>query len=145
LPESEWNLADKSEAKLIKKKMDKNPLIGDRRQEIVFIGIKMNQQKVERVLDRCLLTKKEFGNGKELWDKLENPFNFEMADEEEEGEHEDEEMMEVKRKPFTGKQQQQQQKEGFKVLKKKVGATSRVEKHGSHRGHRHKKAQSVVH
>jgi hypothetical protein len=34
-------------------------LVGDRRQEIVFIGIDLNQDKLSASLDKCLLTKEE--------------------------------------------------------------------------------------
>jgi hypothetical protein len=35
------------------------PVWGDRRQEIVFIGVDMEQTKVEEALDACLLTEEE--------------------------------------------------------------------------------------
>ncbi|KAI0369917.1 cobW-domain-containing protein [Pilatotrama ljubarskyi] len=39
---------------------------GDRRQEIVFIGERLNQKKIKKALDACLLTDKEF----KKWERL---------------------------------------------------------------------------
>jgi len=40
---------------------------GDRRQEIVFIGVNMPQQQITEIFDKCLLTKKEMQQGPESW------------------------------------------------------------------------------
>jgi len=82
-PEEEWYLEHESEKELILKKFESK--YGDRRQEIVFIGIKLNQAEVEKMLDSCLVTRAEFNRGPESWKELPNPFNF---PEEEEGEEE---------------------------------------------------------
>lgn len=50
-----------------------NPF-GDRRQEIVIIGIKMNKEKITSLLDACLLTDKEMALGKTEWGKFTDPF-----------------------------------------------------------------------
>ena len=47
---------------------------GDRHQELVFIGQGLDQQNVERHLDRCLLTDLEFVLGPEAWSDFEDPF-----------------------------------------------------------------------
>lgn len=47
---------------------------GDRRQEIVFIGMKMDEEKIRKSLDACLLTKKEFALGPEEWQFFTDPF-----------------------------------------------------------------------
>jgi G3E family GTPase len=47
---------------------------GDRRQEIVFIGIGMDEASLRRRLDACLLTEAEMRAGPKGWAKLPDPF-----------------------------------------------------------------------
>jgi G3E family GTPase len=73
---------------------------GDRRQEIVFIGIGVDKEKISNLLNGCLLTDTEMGMGKDQWEQMfEDPFEpwtmgmdeEEDEDEEDEDEEEDEE------------------------------------------------------
>jgi G3E family GTPase len=70
--ESEWP-GDEKNKNLIKKDFDKNPAVGDRRQEIVIIGIDINQKEIETKLDQCLLTDEEFALGTAKWREFEDP------------------------------------------------------------------------
>lgn len=70
LPESEWNLPEESIAKV---KSDFSGPYGDKRQEIVFIGIGMNQDAITKSLDDCLLTVEEFGQHQATWSRLHDP------------------------------------------------------------------------
>lgn len=47
---------------------------GDRRQEIVFIGIGMDEAALRRRLDACLLTDAEMRGGPKTWARLPDPF-----------------------------------------------------------------------
>jgi G3E family GTPase len=47
---------------------------GDRRQELVFIGIEMDEATLRRGLDAALLTDAEFASGPEGWATLRDPF-----------------------------------------------------------------------
>lgn len=50
------------------------PEYGDRRQEIVFIGIDMNREELESQLNAALLTEEEMAGGPEAWQDLPDPF-----------------------------------------------------------------------
>lgn len=50
------------------------PAYGDRRQEIVFIGMQMNRAEIEERLDAALLTEEEMAFGPEIWRRFPDPF-----------------------------------------------------------------------
>lgn len=52
------------------------PEIGDRRQEIVIIGVKYDRGKIEQMLNRALLTDKEMASGPPGWAKFKDPFDY---------------------------------------------------------------------
>ena len=57
---------------------------GDRHQQIVFIGQGIEQQRIENILDGCLLTESEFAQGPSAWADLEDPLPpIEFEDEDE--------------------------------------------------------------
>tara|TARA_A100001388_G_scaffold240656_1_gene196540 strand:- start:1035 stop:2246 length:1212 start_codon:yes stop_codon:yes gene_type:complete len=47
---------------------------GDMRQELVFIGQGLDQEKMTQRLDECLLTEEEVLKGREYWETLKDPF-----------------------------------------------------------------------
>eukprot|EP01012_Entosiphon_sulcatum_P041563 TRINITY_DN5541_c0_g1_i1.p1 TRINITY_DN5541_c0_g1~~TRINITY_DN5541_c0_g1_i1.p1 ORF type:complete len:454 (+),score=92.72 TRINITY_DN5541_c0_g1_i1:23-1363(+) len=92
IPESEWNLADSGKAVAqIKSEFDPDPRIGDRRQEIVLIGVQLPMDDIERLLDAALLTDTEFKRGAKAWAKYDDPLESWETDEEEEDEEEEDE------------------------------------------------------
>lgn len=46
---------------------------GDRHQALVFIGNAMDEQRIRRILDECLLSDLEYVQGPAYWAKLEDP------------------------------------------------------------------------
>ena len=46
---------------------------GDRHQELVIIGQDLDQKRVEKILDTCLLADQEFEAGPDAWSELEDP------------------------------------------------------------------------
>jgi G3E family GTPase len=47
---------------------------GDRRQELVFIGIEIDKADLTRRLDACLLTDEEVALGRKSWKRMPDPF-----------------------------------------------------------------------
>ena len=47
----------------------------DRRQELVFIGIRMKHQEIQRILDECLLNDEEMAMGPEQWEETMGPLD----------------------------------------------------------------------
>ena len=56
----------------MEKKWD--PEVGDCRQELVFIGIGMNEAAICDSLEQCLLTDAEVAEGIKAWKGLDDPF-----------------------------------------------------------------------
>ncbi|CAE7441832.1 unnamed protein product, partial [Symbiodinium sp. CCMP2456] len=56
---------------------------GDRRQELVFIGIDLDQGLIEERLHKCLLTDLEYASGPEVWKDLPDPLPAIQIDESE--------------------------------------------------------------
>jgi len=57
--------------------------VGDCRQEIVFIGVEMDRQRIETALDGALLTSEEIAMGPQQWAGFEDPLpSWEPSDEE---------------------------------------------------------------
>eukprot|EP01130_Rhizamoeba_saxonica_P018158 TRINITY_DN9006_c0_g1_i1.p1 TRINITY_DN9006_c0_g1~~TRINITY_DN9006_c0_g1_i1.p1 ORF type:complete len:461 (-),score=164.51 TRINITY_DN9006_c0_g1_i1:60-1442(-) len=69
--------------------------VGDKRQEIVFIGIDLDKDQITKELNSCLLTPEEFAAGREEWTKIKDEFPEWFFEVEIEWEDEDSEGMEV--------------------------------------------------
>lgn len=71
IPKKQWMLDPEAKKDVLK--LWKEPY-GDRRQELVIIGRKMNQEKIKKELETCLLTNEELEKGKEFWANIPDPF-----------------------------------------------------------------------
>ncbi|MDX1958075.1 MAG: zinc metallochaperone GTPase ZigA [Leptospiraceae bacterium] len=71
VPKNHWPIEDEI-IELIKSNW-REPF-GDRRQEIVLIGMDMNKEKLTLDLDKCLLTDYEMKKGEKAWRKFSDPF-----------------------------------------------------------------------
>ena len=70
VPKEEWPDEPESVAR-IQQKWDEH--VGDARQEIVLIGISMDEVALRRRFDACLLTDAEMAKGPAKWTSLKNP------------------------------------------------------------------------
>ena len=90
LPREEWDADTPEEYAVLQADFCEDPKIGDRRQEIVVIGMKIDKEAIEAALDHCLLSDEEMSMGPERWEaEWENPFAVEVEEEEEEEEVEE--------------------------------------------------------
>lgn len=71
IPEEQW--PDSAEVKAQIKAMW-HPYFGDRRQQIVIIGQRMDEAALRAALDACVLTDAEVEQGKAAWRKYPDPF-----------------------------------------------------------------------
>jgi len=83
-PEEEWTGEDDDERQKIV--ADFVAPYGDRRQELVFIGIDMDREAIERELRECLLSDEEFECGPAVWSAFDDPFPAAMEEAESENE-----------------------------------------------------------
>jgi G3E family GTPase len=79
IPKDEWPPGTHS---TILKNWD--PVYGDRKQELVFIGVNLDKEFLSSQLASALLTDDEFKLGPDVWDEYDDPFDF--FEYEEEGE-----------------------------------------------------------
>jgi G3E family GTPase len=70
-PESEWALTNDE---LEETRANWDPDVGDRGQELVFIGHQFDAESVKDALTHCLLTEEEFASGTKKWRKYADPF-----------------------------------------------------------------------
>ncbi|MCR9201381.1 MAG: zinc metallochaperone GTPase ZigA [Planctomycetaceae bacterium] len=69
-PEDEWP-EDEQEVADIRARF--SGAYGDRQQELVIIGQELNRERIESILDQCLLTDDEFQRGPDAWALLDDP------------------------------------------------------------------------
>ena len=70
-PQDEWPEDEESMAEIQSKL---NGLYGDRHQELVLIGHRMNQARITERLDQCLVTEVEYTQGPDAWAGFNDPF-----------------------------------------------------------------------
>jgi G3E family GTPase len=71
VPQDHWPQDEGYRAQIVAKSQGE---WGDRRQELVFIGMDMNEADIRARLDACLLTDAEMALGRAGWMKLADPF-----------------------------------------------------------------------
>ena len=71
VPEDQWPDHTEHRAEIESKC---EPPYGDRRQEIVFIGQGLDEERARRALDACLLNEAELAAGPDSWKQLPDPF-----------------------------------------------------------------------
>lgn len=69
-PESDWDLPKEDISKV---KASFSGIYGDKRQEIVFIGIGLNVENITNTLNQCLLTDEEFQLKSSNWSRFYDP------------------------------------------------------------------------
>ncbi len=71
IPKSQWP-TDKESIDYIKEKWVEP--FGDMRQELVFIGQGLDQKRITKLLDECLLSDSDLLLGKDYWAQFPDPF-----------------------------------------------------------------------
>ena len=71
VPEKDWPQDEEYLASIKKQWVEP---FGDMRQELVFIGQNLDQKKIIKKLDECLLTEEELLKGRAYWESLNDPF-----------------------------------------------------------------------
>lgn len=71
VPKQHWPQNSSFEPNL---QLNWNPEVGDCRQELVFIGIEIDEDEISESLHDCLLTDEKFTAGIEFWMRLPDPF-----------------------------------------------------------------------
>jgi G3E family GTPase len=72
-PETDWAGENCDEDFTRQVRSNLLPILGDRRQEIVVIGITLEQDRVSAILDAALLSDAEYGAGLQSWSSLFDP------------------------------------------------------------------------
>lgn len=90
-PREEWPSDEPEFIARVEMDFDPDPKIGDRRQELVFIGQGLKEEEIIKMMDNCLLTDEEMKGGVEKWKEFEDffgewEFEGEEIEEGEEGE-----------------------------------------------------------
>lgn len=78
LPKNEW---PDDEAECRRVLADWDPELGDRKQELVLIGVGMNENEITRSLDACLLSPSESDFGPLYWAGASDPFDHMLSEE----------------------------------------------------------------
>ena len=101
VPIAEWDAEDKARQKNLAREGKWSKAYGDRESELVFIGVNLDKELIERKLSEALLTPKESKalGGEQGWRALEDPFfggacageYFDLGDASESSEEEEEE------------------------------------------------------
>lgn len=71
MPPSSWPDDEETLAAIKEKWVEP---FGDMRQELVFIGQKLDKEAMIKALDQCLLTEEQVLKGREYWETLSDPF-----------------------------------------------------------------------
>ena len=71
MPQSSWPDDEETLAAIKEKWVEP---FGDMRQELVFIGQKLDKEAMIKALDQCLLTEEQVLKGREYWETLSDPF-----------------------------------------------------------------------
>jgi hypothetical protein len=71
VPESEWPEDEDDRAQILE---DFAEPWGDRRQELVFLGADLDEERLRELLDSALLTESELALGPDAWARWEDPF-----------------------------------------------------------------------